>query len=80
MAATDSQARARIHLVQDLLLNYLQETLVFPWPGGDGLTLDDVLAEYGRALACGQVPDPQALQSNHPELAEELASFFAQLP
>ena len=41
-------------------------------------SLEAVLAEYLRALEGGQQPDERQILEQHPELAEELRSFFSQ--
>ena len=39
--------------------------------------LDDIIAGYLEATACGQVPDRTALLAAHLDLADELRAFFA---
>lgn len=43
------------------------------------LVLDEVLSAYLQAIDCGSDPDRQQLLTQHPELAIELSSFFADL-
>jgi hypothetical protein len=64
--------------LREIMLDYLQAArCVAIWPGGDGLTIDDVLDSYAEAVARGQVPDWHQLQSAHPDLEYDLQSWLA---
>ncbi len=74
-AGRDSSEKC--HLLHELLLAYLQAAGAPPWPGADGLTLQEVLASYPQWSATGLVPDLPSLLQRHPELDEDLRRFFA---
>jgi hypothetical protein len=63
--------------LSQLLLDHLRTTKANFWHGIDGLTLDDALNSYCEAAADGQVPSKEELLGQHPELAAELETFFA---
>ncbi len=64
--------------LREIMLGYLQAArYVATWPGGDGLTVDDVLDSYAEAAARGEVPDWQQLLCRHPELDTELHVWLA---
>jgi hypothetical protein len=71
---------APLRKLKGLLLAYLLAASYPPWPGGDGLTVDDALSTYLQASARGLVPGPAELRSRHPHLAEPLERLFAPDP
>jgi hypothetical protein len=46
-------------------------------PGDHERRWDEILGHYLAAASAGQVPDQQELIAGHPDLAVELAAFFA---
>ncbi len=60
-----------------LLLDCLGQLVPHQWPGGDGFTQEQVLHEYPSLAARRLVPGEKTLYRLHPELATELAQFFA---
>jgi hypothetical protein len=63
--------------LREVLLGYLQAEDAFPWPGADGLTLDEVQAAYVDAARLSRVPGLKQLCCQHPDLADEVAAMFA---
>jgi hypothetical protein len=63
-------------VLQETLLGYLANH-AFAWPGADGLTIQDALDSYLQAVARGRVPGREELCRRHPELCDQLASWFA---
>jgi hypothetical protein len=48
------------------------------WPGGDGVTLDDILRSYPQVAAARLVPDLHELLRRYPDLADELTAWFTE--
>jgi hypothetical protein len=66
----------RLRQLQERLLEHLQTADLHRWPGTDGMTVADLLLSYPPAMRAGRVPDHRELLHRHPELANELRSFF----
>jgi hypothetical protein len=60
----------------EILLGYLQCRADRLWPGGDSVTLDDVLRSYPQAASARLVPDLPELLRRFPDLAAEFAVWF----
>jgi hypothetical protein len=74
---TESNEMAR--RLREVLLGYLQAAAsVTDWPGGDGLTIEDLLDSYPEAVAGEEVPDWQELLRRYPELETELQTWMAE--
>jgi hypothetical protein len=56
----------------ELLLDLMKAQGALPWPGADGLTLEEVLAEYPRAAREGRVPTAAQLSRCFPHLGAEV--------
>jgi len=63
--------------LDEMLLTSLSNLAPDQWPGGDGFTKQDVLREYPSMAARRLVPGEDTLHRLHPDLAAELARFFA---
>lgn len=60
-----------------VLLDLMLSRSSLPWPGVDGVTVEEVLAAYVTASEDGRAPGETELIRRHPELAAEIRSFFA---
>jgi hypothetical protein len=63
--------------MRELLLAHLQAAGAPPWPGADGVTLEEILHSYPQEAALGLVPDLETLVQDNPELADCLRAYFA---
>ena len=59
-----------------VLLDLLMYRNALPWPGADGVTVEEVLAAYVPASERKRVPDQEELIRRHPELTSEVRLFF----
>lgn len=78
MRPESARTASSIQSLQEILLAYLEAAHVRLWPGTDGLTLHDVLLSYPQAMAAGRVPGRKELLRKHPDLREDLESFFGE--
>jgi hypothetical protein len=75
MTAESDKRKSRGDLLQQVLLDYLQASRIVGWPGADGLTDDDIVNCYPRAIVAGDVPGWHELQSRFPDLADDLQAL-----
>jgi hypothetical protein len=68
---------ARGEQLREILLDHLLAAACPPWPGADGLMVDEVLRSYRQHAAAGLVPDAEELLQSYPELREAVIVFFA---
>lgn len=78
MSSKHTESNEAANRLREVLLRYLQTAgSIIAWPGGDGLTLEDILDHYPEAVAGEEVPDWQELFRRHPELVTELQTWMA---
>jgi hypothetical protein len=78
MAGKQTEINSAARRLREILLGYLKASgCVATWPGGDGLSIEDVLDAYPEAVARGKVPDWQQLLCRHPEVGAELHVWMA---
>jgi hypothetical protein len=58
------------HRLCEVLLDYLLAAGLTDWPGGDGMTVNDVVLTYHEYAAAGRVPWRWVLVQNHPDLSD----------
>lgn len=63
--------------LEAILLQELARLTPDMLPGVDGMTVDQMLRDYGRWMQQGAVPGPQRLACQYPELAAQLRTYFA---
>ncbi len=78
MSGKPTESKEVARRLREALLGYLQAAgSITAWPGGDGMTIEDILDFYPEAVAGGEVPDWQELLLVHPELETELHAWLA---
>ncbi len=77
MSNLPNENRLNQERLQNLLTTLILVADGYRWPGADGLLVEDVLREYPEAARRGRVPSREELCRKHPELASEVANFFA---
>ena len=78
MYAKPTEINITPRLLREIMLDFLQAArCVATWPGGDGLTTDDVLDFYAESVARGEVPDWEQLLCRHPEMQAEVHAWLA---
>ena len=76
MVDTLQSSVGRVRCLRLVLLDLLMSSNALPWPGADGVTVEEVLAAYIPASEKKRVPDREELIRRHPELASEIHGFF----
>ena len=71
-----SQEPVAAEQVKAILLGYLEHRAGHLWPGGDGLTLDEMIRSYPQAMRARLVPDLSELRRRVPDLDAALAEWF----
>jgi len=65
-----------VRCLRQILLDLMMDRNALPWPGADGVTVEEVLAAYVPASETRRVPDRDELIRRHPELTSDICSFF----
>lgn len=74
LGATDKKKTSG-ELLRQILITHLWTGRAVDWPGADGLTDDDIINCYPRAIAAGQVPGWHELEKRFPELTGEVQAL-----